>query len=1028
MRSLEDGFAGSWHSGVVIACDSKRGHHRHVRYDHLLADDESGKLVDVVTVSPILDGIDSGKSHLNKNYRGIIRPLPPKMNFTPWGLHYGLCVDAYYHDAWWEGVVFDHDDGSQERNIFFPDLGDEMKLGIESLRTTLDWNEVTEDWKLRGHWIFLELIEEFEKESFLPISVKQMWYDVRDKEHFKKVQEWTCTEKELWKNVMCEVIDDYLNIIVKEFCPTLEFSEDSLPGFMAEMESPQAGKDVNMDPQAELIGSHDVLPVDNLVKSDVVIDQGAIVMNSLESARLGTDVNMVPVAEFLGSHDVLPFYNPVNKDCVIDQEAIAKKVLESAWPDTDVNMDPGAELNNSYAIVPFDSPFNSESVANVVNFYDCCDWIIDESLQICDAAAPTAASVEPARDTVTSVVDNDESNMNLLADSNIYHHNEALCAPPQALPMLTSNDAGVSRAGSDSHGVKGILSNTSDTINVKLKKQSCGFRKWILFSSEMLGRAEFCPKAVDEYYALYCCEKPGKSNSLKMGVWKHLLYLGWKCESLNDKGVLRRRYTSPDGRCFYSLYRVCKHLKESTGDTASQDDSKRAHPLSDVPLHFGQPEESLNPDCCFQAALSPSLIEDNKPDCHHPVKEYFLHFLKNDKKNGVEKRSAAKNYLLSVGWESVESRRSSGRKVVQYRSPTGKVYSSLASACKFYLVEELSESAASACRLIKSLNITGENDDCSTSNIPSPMGSGLDFQPNLFQPNILSKKISGECPSVAGLRKFMKPGKVKVQGIRKTQRKRNGNLIDINLHSRRGGLKNSSKKDAKLSHSKYQKSSLPKVKKKYKKSGALIRNAEDYTQPKRVLRSSKRVQEVVTPNSSHHNPRTVLSWLIDNNMVLPRAKVQYRSRKDQRTMAEGRITRNGIKCSCCQTLFTLLGFEVHARSNYKRPDANIFLEDGRSLLDCQRQIMDNSKMKSLTTESHDRMKSNWNRGENDYICSVCHYGGELMLCDSCPSSFHRSCLGLKVDSLFASLLLTCKIFFGCFLKNYTFTTFYLGLD
>ncbi|PON85456.1 Protein OBERON [Trema orientale] len=1017
VRSVEDGFSGSWHSGVVIACSSRRGHFRHVRYDHLLDDDESEKLVDVVAVSPILDGIYCGKRNWNKSYRGNIRPWPPVVMFENWGLHYGLCVDAYYNDAWWEGVIFDHDDGSPKRRVFFPDLGDEMEMEIDNLRITQDWNEVTEHWNRRGNWTFLELIEELENESCLPVSVKQIWYDMRERKDFKKVKEWTCTEEELWKKMLREVIDDYLDIIVKVLCPTLELSEDSLPEVMAALESAQPGKEVNMDPEAEMIGLHDILPVDNPVNSDVLIDQGT---SALGSAQLGTNDNVDPMAEFIVSNEVLPVDNPVNNDGVIDQEAIVKNVLEPAPRGMGVNMDTETELNECYAVVPVDIPLNCRRVADVMNVYDCSDRIIDEPLQICDVGAPNAASLEPDMAPLTSMLDNDELNMNLLAVSNIPHHNGALCLPPQSLPMSPSNHGGIFRAGSDSRGFEGILSNTSDKIKGKHKDRALGNAgsntsdkvngkckdqtlentgKWQLFSSEMLQGAEFCPKAVDEYYAHFCRTKPGKTKnlgSLRTAVWKHILYLGWKCESSCENARIRKRFTSPEGRCFHSLQQVCKHLKESTRDTASQDDLRRVLPLSNESLHLEHPEESLNPDEHPQAAVFPRFIENNKTDYFlHPVMEFLQTSKESEKKIISQKRSEAKKHLFSVGWRTGKTYLGSGREVLCYKSPTGKVYYSPRTACTAYLHEEFSKRAASNCTLTKSLNVTGENEDFSTDNMPSPIASGLDLQKNLVQPNFLSKKLS----------RATKPGKVKVQGTRKIRKRRYGSLLvdasllfqrQMNLHARRDGLKNSSREDRKLSHSKYQNSSLPKAKRS-KKSGALInlRTAEDDTLPKRVLRSSKRVQEVAVPNSSHSNPRTVLSWLIDNNVVLPREKVQYRSRKDQSPMAEGRITRNGIKCSCCQKLFTLTGFEVHARSNYNKPAANIFLEDGRSLLDCQRQIISNCNMQSLTTESHDRMKSSWHRGENDYICSVCQYGGELMLCDSCPSSFHKICLGLK---------------------------------
>ncbi|PWA52554.1 agenet-like domain-containing protein [Artemisia annua] len=161
----------------------------------------------------------------------------------------------------------------------------------------------------------------------------------------------------------------------------------------------------------------------------------------------------------------------------------------------------------------------------------------------------------------------------------------------------------------------------------------------------------------------------------------------------------------------------------------------------------------------------------------------------------------------------------------------------------------------------------------------------------------------------------------------------------------------------------------------------------------RVLRSSKRAREEISP--MHQTPRTILSWLIDNSVLLPRSKVHYRCRKDGHTMKEGRVTRDGIKCSCCQTVFSISKFESHAGSSNRRPSANIFLEDGRSLLDCQLQLKSDQNARLCKTEPR-RSKGNRQKliNDNDYICTVCHYGGELVLCDQCPSSFHTHCLGI----------------------------------
>ncbi|KAI7980500.1 hypothetical protein LOK49_Contig140G00009 [Camellia lanceoleosa] len=54
VRSVEDGFQGSWHSGTVIACENQA---RRVQYDHLLCDDGLQPLIDCIKVPPVIDGI-----------------------------------------------------------------------------------------------------------------------------------------------------------------------------------------------------------------------------------------------------------------------------------------------------------------------------------------------------------------------------------------------------------------------------------------------------------------------------------------------------------------------------------------------------------------------------------------------------------------------------------------------------------------------------------------------------------------------------------------------------------------------------------------------------------------------------------------------------------------------------------------------------------------------------------------------------------------------------------------------------------
>ncbi|KAI3991059.1 hypothetical protein MKX01_017219 [Papaver californicum] len=104
-----------------------------------------------------------------------------------------------------------------------------------------------------------------------------------------------------------------------------------------------------------------------------------------------------------------------------------------------------------------------------------------------------------------------------------------------------------------------------------------------------------------------------------------------------------------------------------------------------------------------------------------------------------------------------------------------------------------------------------------------------------------------------------------------------------------------------------------------------------------VPHSIKRAWRVVVPRSGHCIPRTILYLLIKIDVVLPREKVRYLSVRDDSAIGQRKIESSATAIAS-KMFFGMYKFGLHVGSCYTTPLARIYLEDGISLLDCQKQL------------------------------------------------------------------------------------------
>ncbi|CAN0904029.1 Increased DNA methylation 1, partial [Linum grandiflorum] len=643
VRREEEGFSGPWKQATVVALRRERCQVKYsVKYDHMLVDDKSDFLDGSVHVSLSVDDDDD------------IRPMPPELECNEWILPCGLCVDVKYNESWWEGVIFDHEDGSGERIVFFPDLSDEMLVPLDAMRISQDWDRFSGEWKRRGMWLFLELVSEYEQEHCLPASVQQLWDDLQSKEGFKKLGKWSnSSSRTMWEDLLLNTIEDNLEVVLNYL-----FQEMSLPQ-----------------------------GISNLLVFTKSVSNPSTAKGGLSE-----------------THD--PVLNRKTASSPPKNDGLIKSV----------------PVSNTHCLE------NGDSVLPPASLGSSSFFILDEAISR---------------------------------------------SSPQKFTISFANSPGIesSWTPTENYGSR-VCTQSDDDLYVHVEPK-------------------YWPQAIVDWY-IFCGDKWFKTTEPSRGGNYQLL-------------------------------------------------AKRA-----------------------------------------------------------------RSHLAAVGWRFV-STLCNGQRRMKHISPTGKSYDSLRKSCEVCMEH-----------------------------------SGIDV------------------PSEP----------IKLHNVDKRQ------------GTHRVGLQHPSSQSLST---------------KLKSNGGVA-------QPKHLRPSDKVQNNIHVPKPSHRNPRTVLSWLLENNVVSPRTKVYYyRSALGDSSTVEGRITRDGIKCSCCKMVYSLSKFQQHVGgkciSNYRRePASNIFLKDGRSLLDCQLQIMHDAKLRDLRNLRMGQVGTlrEQKQEENDCVCSVCRYGGDLIMCDLCPSSFHPSCLDLAV--------------------------------
>ncbi|KAG8082046.1 hypothetical protein GUJ93_ZPchr0014g46819 [Zizania palustris] len=158
---------------------------------------------------------------------------------------------------------------------------------------------------------------------------------------------------------------------------------------------------------------------------------------------------------------------------------------------------------------------------------------------------------------------------------------------------------------------------------------------------------------------------------------------------------------------------------------------------------------------------------------------------------------------------------------------------------------------------------------------------------------------------------------------------------------------------------------------------------------KRLPRCRWESEERYDMNNIPKGARTVLGKLLEMGIVCKVNILQYRRPGGKIVLKDGNITKKGIRCRCCDTVFTMSGFKCHAGLQQEIPSLNLFLGSGKSYTLCQLQAW---SIEHKARKERAQKRTPLQVDQNDDTCGLCGDGGDLICCDNCPASYHQDCL------------------------------------